>query len=65
MADPQDGAAVAIVGYPLDGNLTAIPGRVGRTANAFTQDALRQSGRSCARSPPLRDASTKAIPAAR
>ena len=40
MADPQDGASVAIVGYPLDGNLTAIPGRVGRTANAFTQDAL-------------------------
>jgi S1-C subfamily serine protease len=40
LADPQDGASVAIVGYPLDGNLTAIPGRVGRTANAFTQDAL-------------------------
>ena len=40
LADPQDGASVAIVGYPLDGNLTAIAGRVGRTANAFTQDAL-------------------------
>jgi S1-C subfamily serine protease len=40
MADPQDGASVAIVGYPLDGNLSAIPGRVGHTANAFTQDAL-------------------------
>lgn len=40
LADPQDGASVAIAGYPLDGNLTAIPGRVGRTANAFTQDAL-------------------------
>jgi hypothetical protein len=40
LADPQDGASVAIVGYPLDGNLTAIPGRMGRTANAFTQDAL-------------------------
>jgi S1-C subfamily serine protease len=40
LADPRDGASVAIVGYPLDGNLTAIPGRVGRTANAFTQDAL-------------------------
>jgi S1-C subfamily serine protease len=40
LADPQDGASVAIVGYPLDGNLSAIPGRVGRTANAFTQDAL-------------------------
>jgi uncharacterized membrane protein required for colicin V production len=40
LADPQDGASVAIAGYPLDGNLTAIAGRVGRTANAFTQDAL-------------------------
>ena len=40
LTDPQDGAPVAIVGYPLDGNLTAIPGRVGRTANAFTQDAF-------------------------
>jgi hypothetical protein len=40
LADPRDGASVAIVGYPLDGNLSAIPGRVGRTANAFTQDAL-------------------------
>jgi S1-C subfamily serine protease len=40
LADPQDGASVAIVGYPLDGNLTAVPARVGRTANAFTQDAL-------------------------
>jgi uncharacterized membrane protein required for colicin V production len=40
LADPVDGASVAIAGYPLDGNLTAIPARIGRTANAFTQDAL-------------------------
>jgi len=40
LADPRDGASVAIVGYPLDGSLTAIPGRVGPTANAFTRDAL-------------------------
>jgi S1-C subfamily serine protease len=40
MVDPQDGASAAIVGYPLDGNLTAIAGRVGGTANALTQDAL-------------------------
>jgi S1-C subfamily serine protease len=40
LADPQNGASVAIVGYPLDGNLTATPGRIGRTANAFTEDAL-------------------------
>ncbi len=39
LADPRPNASVAIAGYPLDGNLTAIPGRVGRTANAFTQDA--------------------------
>ncbi len=44
LADPQDGASVAIAGYPLDGNLTAVPGRVGRTANAFTQDALGHAG---------------------
>jgi hypothetical protein len=40
LADPQDGASVAIVGYPLDTSLTATPGRLGSTANAFTQDAL-------------------------
>jgi uncharacterized membrane protein required for colicin V production len=40
LADPREGATVAIVGYPLDGPLTAIPGRVGATANAFTKDAL-------------------------
>lgn len=40
LVDPQNGASVAIAGYPLDGNLTATPGRIGPTANAFTQDAL-------------------------
>jgi uncharacterized membrane protein required for colicin V production len=40
LASPRDGSAVAIVGYPLDGNLTATAGRVGRTATVFTQDAL-------------------------
>jgi uncharacterized membrane protein required for colicin V production len=40
LADPQDGASVAIAGYPLDGNLRAVAGRVGSTVNAFTQDAL-------------------------
>ncbi|HZT94095.1 MAG TPA: MarP family serine protease [Gaiellaceae bacterium] len=40
LADPQPGAAVAIVGYPLDGGLTAMPGRIGRTATVLTQDAL-------------------------
>ncbi len=41
LADPVDGASVAITGYPLDGSLTAVPGRVGATANAFTEDAYR------------------------
>jgi hypothetical protein len=40
LADPREGASVAIAGYPLDGNLTAVAGRMGRTANALTQDAL-------------------------
>ena len=40
LADPEPGASVAIVGYPLDGGLTATPGRIGRTATVLTQDAL-------------------------
>ena len=40
LADPQSGASVAILGYPLDGGLTAIPGRIGKTATVLTQDAL-------------------------
>lgn len=40
LVDPQPGAAVAIVGYPLDADLTARPGRIGRTAVVLTQDAL-------------------------
>jgi uncharacterized membrane protein required for colicin V production len=39
-ADPQPGAAAAIIGYPLDGGLTATPARIGRTATVLTQDAL-------------------------
>jgi hypothetical protein len=40
MADPRPGASVAVLGYPLDGGLTAIPGRIGLTATVLTQDAL-------------------------
>jgi uncharacterized membrane protein required for colicin V production len=40
LADPRPGAAVAILGYPLDGGLTATAGRIGRTATVLTQDAL-------------------------
>jgi len=40
LADPRSGAAVAIVGYPLDQGLTAVPGRIGHTATVLTRDAL-------------------------
>ena len=39
MIDPQPGASVAIVGYPLNGPLDAEPGRIGRTAPVLTDDA--------------------------
>jgi hypothetical protein len=40
LADPKSGAAVAIIGYPLDSGLRATPGRIGLTATVLTQDAL-------------------------
>jgi uncharacterized membrane protein required for colicin V production len=40
LADPRADAAVAILGFPLDGGLSATPGRIGRTATVLTQDAL-------------------------
>jgi uncharacterized membrane protein required for colicin V production len=40
LAEPRSGAAVAILGYPLDGGLTATPGRLGDTKTVLTQDAL-------------------------
>ena len=39
LADPQPGAPAAIVGYPENGPLDGAPGRIGKTAIAFTQDA--------------------------
>jgi hypothetical protein len=40
-ADPRSGAAVAILGYPLNAaQLHATPGRIGLTATVLTQDAL-------------------------
>jgi S1-C subfamily serine protease len=39
LQSPVAGAAVAIVGYPEDGPLTSIPGRVGRTATVLSQNA--------------------------
>jgi S1-C subfamily serine protease len=40
LVDPHPGAAVAILGYPLDGPLAATAGRIGSTATVLTQDAL-------------------------
>jgi hypothetical protein len=40
LADPRAGAAVAIIGYPLDRGLRATAGRIGPTATVLTQDAL-------------------------
>lgn len=40
LADPREGAAVAIIGYPLNGGLTWAAGRIGHTASVLTQDAL-------------------------
>lgn len=38
-ATPKRGAAVAILGYPENGPLTATPGRVGDTSSVITRDA--------------------------
>jgi uncharacterized membrane protein required for colicin V production len=40
LAEPRPGAVVAILGYPLNGGLTATPGRIGNTATVLTHDAL-------------------------
>ena len=37
--DPRPGTPVAIVGYPENGPLDAVPGRMGVTATVFTEDA--------------------------
>jgi S1-C subfamily serine protease len=42
MTEPEEGASVAIVGYPLNGPLDSEPGRVGRTARILTDDAYGQ-----------------------
>jgi S1-C subfamily serine protease len=41
-ADPIPDSSVVIAGYPLDGSLTVIPGRVGGTTNAFVEDAYKR-----------------------
>jgi S1-C subfamily serine protease len=39
IADPRPDTAVAIIGYPENGPLTVIPGRIGPTAVVLTRDA--------------------------
>jgi uncharacterized membrane protein required for colicin V production len=39
LVDPQQGAAVVILGYPGDGPFDAKPGRIGRTVAVLSQDA--------------------------
>jgi S1-C subfamily serine protease len=39
VADPRAGTAVAILGYPENGSLTATPARIGQTTNVVTDDA--------------------------
>ena len=39
LVDPEQGSAVAILGYPENGPFTAVPGRIGQTADLLTDDA--------------------------
>jgi S1-C subfamily serine protease len=39
LAEPEAGRAVAILGYPENGDFTAVPGRIGQTARVLTEDA--------------------------
>jgi S1-C subfamily serine protease len=39
LVDPRPGASIAIVGYPLNGPLSASAGRIGSTENVLAQDA--------------------------
>jgi S1-C subfamily serine protease len=43
LVDPEPGASVAIVGYPLNGPLNAVAGRIGTTATVFAEDAYGES----------------------
>jgi S1-C subfamily serine protease len=39
LVDPRPGTPVAIVGYPENGPLDAVPGRIGGTSTVFAEDA--------------------------
>jgi S1-C subfamily serine protease len=44
LVDPRPGGTVAIVGYPENGPLNAIPGRIGTTATVIAEDAYGRPG---------------------
>jgi S1-C subfamily serine protease len=39
LVEPDEGTAVAILGYPENGPFTATAGRIGQTGNILTEDA--------------------------
>jgi S1-C subfamily serine protease len=43
--EPTAGRAVAILGYPENGDFTAVPGRIGQTALVLTEDAYGRRAR--------------------
>ena len=43
LVDPQRGLAVAVLGYPENGPLTRLPGRLGGTGQALSRDAYGRS----------------------
>jgi S1-C subfamily serine protease len=45
LVDPRPGTPVAIVGYPENGPLAAVPGRIGETATVFAEDAYGRRAR--------------------
>jgi S1-C subfamily serine protease len=45
LVDPRPGTPVAIVGYPENGPLDAVPGRIGRTSTVFAEDAYGRAVR--------------------
>ena len=45
LVDPRPGTPVAIVGYPENGPLAAVPGRIGETATIFAEDAYGRRAR--------------------
>jgi S1-C subfamily serine protease len=45
LVDPRPGTPVAIVGYPENGPLDAVPGRIGGTSTVFAEDAYGRAVR--------------------